>query len=235
MYHWSTIFYLKIKGEERNVKKKVVEYNLQLHARNGSGFDTWIILNNLPCDEHIVDINKNGKSYFSMKLFDGYIHNGKRQIPQYLTFRCGLTHLNYSLKELGKTFILLKELIKTEKNDDEVFSDTWKDKKDIWIDYVKNDVLCTAFCYTRCTKAMEDITGFSMKGCLSLPGLGWKYFNSLGTKGQEPIYTYNDKYKRYFVRQSFQGGRVCFFNHYYKSKICDDFFKNHIRRIKGEW
>ena len=26
---------------------------------------------------------------------------------------------------------------------------------------------------------MEEITEFGMKNCLSLPGLGWKYFNSL--------------------------------------------------------
>ena len=32
-----------------------------------------------------------------------------------------------------------------------------------------------------------------MKDCLSLAGLGWKYFNSLRTEEDEPIYTYNDK------------------------------------------
>ena len=47
---------------------------------------------------------------------------------------------------------------------------------------------------------MEEITGFSMKDCLSLPGLGWKYFNSLRTEEHEPIYTYDDKYMRWFVR-----------------------------------
>ena len=47
---------LKLKGEERrtSLNNKIVEYNLQMHAHNGSGFDTWIILNNLPCDRHIV-------------------------------------------------------------------------------------------------------------------------------------------------------------------------------------
>ena len=49
-------FCLKFKGEERKVKNKIVDYSLQLHAHNGSGFDTWSVLNNLPCDKHIVDI-----------------------------------------------------------------------------------------------------------------------------------------------------------------------------------
>ena len=72
---------------------------------------------------------------------------------------------------------------------------------------------------------MEDITGFSMKDCLFLPCLGWKYFDSLKTEEDEPIYTYNDKYMRWFVRQSVKRGRVCAFNQYYKSKICDDISK----------
>ena len=73
---------------------------------------------------------------------------------------------------------------------------------------------------------MKEITGFSMKDCLSLPGLGWKYFNSLRTEEDEPIYTYNDKYMRWFVRQSINGGRVCAFNQYYKSDHYND-----IKRI----
>ena len=220
-------FCLKLKGEERKtVNNRVVEYNLQLHAHNGSGFDTWIILNNLPCDKHIVgDIIKNGKGIISLKIFNGYIYNGKKQIPQYLHFRCGMTHLNYSLKKLGKTFKLQKDLLKTEMKHDEVYSDTWKDRKPEWLDYVKNDVLCTAFCYAKYCKSMQEITKFSMKDCLSLPGLGWKYFNSLRTEEDEPIYTYNDKYMRWFVRQSIKGGRVCAFNQYYKSNHYDDIKK----------
>ena len=72
---------------------------------------------------------------------------------------------------------------------------------------------------------MQEITGFSMKDCLSLPGLGFKDFNSLRTDRDEPIYTYNDKYMRHFVRQAAYGGRVCAFNQYYKSNICDDILK----------
>ena len=76
---------------------------------------------------------------------------------------------------------------------------------------------------------MEELTGFSMKDCLSQPGLGFKYFNSLRTEEDEPIDTYNDKYMRHFVRQAAHGGRVCAFNQCYKSKICDE-----ILKIKSE-
>ena len=94
-----------MKGEERKVKNKIVEYNLRLQAHNGSGFDTWIVLKNLPCDKHFVgDIIRNGKGVIELRVFNGYIQHNNKQIPQYLQFRCGMTHLNYSLEKMGKTF-----------------------------------------------------------------------------------------------------------------------------------
>ena len=60
-------------------------------------------------------------------------------------------------------------------------------KKSEWRDYVKNDVIFTAFSFARYTKAMQEITEFGMKDCLSLPGLGWKNFKSLRTDEDEPI------------------------------------------------
>ena len=228
-------FCLKLKGDDCKVKNKIVEYNIQMHAHNGSGFDTWIVLNDLPCDKHIVDIIKNGKGIIELKVFNGLVYKNNKQIPQYLHFRSGMTHLNYSLKKLGKTLKLPKELLKTEMNHDDLDGDNYKDKKDIWLPYVKNDVLCTAYSYARYIKAMEEVTGFSMKDCLSLPGLGWKYFNSLRTEEDELMYTYNDKYMRWFVRQSIKGGRVCAFNQYYKSKHCDHILKviNKELTVKG--
>ena len=48
-------FCLKLKGEEYKDKKgKVLEYTSQLQAHNGSGFDTWIVLNNLSCDKKLL-------------------------------------------------------------------------------------------------------------------------------------------------------------------------------------
>ena len=93
-------FCLKLKREEYKDKKgKVFEYNLQLQAHNGSGFDTWIVLNNLSCDKRIVNIFKNGKGIIELKVFNGYIEKNKKQNLQYLHFRCGMTHSNYSLKK----------------------------------------------------------------------------------------------------------------------------------------
>ena len=183
-------FCLKLKGEKcKENKNKILEYNLQLLAHNASGFDTRIVLNNLSCDKRIENIIKNGKGIIELKIFNGSIEKNKKQVPQKLHFRCGMTHLNYSLRNLGRTFNLQKELLKTELNHDEIDYNNYKDEKDEWLDYVKQDVLCTAFSFARYCKVMAGIAGFSMKDSLSAPGLGWKYFNSLRTDEDERIYT----------------------------------------------
>ena len=93
-------FCLKLKGQEYKDKKgKVLDYNLQLHTHNGSGFDTWIVLNNVPCDKRIVNIIKNGRGIIELKVFNGFVEKNKKQIPQYSHFGCGMTHLIYSLKK----------------------------------------------------------------------------------------------------------------------------------------
>ena len=51
-----------------------------------------------------------------------------------------------------------------------------------------------------------------MKDCLIAPRLAWKYFKSLRTEEDELVYTYNEKYRRWFVRQSIGRGRVCTLN-----------------------
>ena len=72
----------------------------------------------------------------------------------------------FFIKKLRKTFKLPKELFKTEMNHDDIDGDNYKDKKEIWLPYVKIDVFCFAYSYARYIKAMEEITGFSMKNCL---------------------------------------------------------------------
>ena len=48
--------------------KKTVEYRLQLHANNGSGFDTWIIQNDVTCERNVCKLIKSGKSNISRKI-----------------------------------------------------------------------------------------------------------------------------------------------------------------------
>ena len=60
-----------------------------------------------------------------------------------------MTHLIFLLKKLGKTSKIENELLKTQMNHDEIDYNNYKDKKDEWLDYVQQDVLCTAFSHAR--------------------------------------------------------------------------------------
>ena len=95
-------FCLKLKREEK--RTSLNKENVECHAQNGSGFDTWNILYNFPCDKHIADIIKNGKGIISLKILFGDFERNKKQKPQNLIFSCGMTHLKCCSKKLGKTF-----------------------------------------------------------------------------------------------------------------------------------
>ena len=89
----------------------------------------------------------------------------------------------------------------------EPYEDTRENKKNKWLPYPKNDVSSNVFCYARSTKAMEELTVFGMKNSSTLPSLATYVFNSLGDENDEPIYTYNDEYMRFFERKSLKAGR----------------------------
>ena len=216
-------YVLSFKREPKKIKNKIVEYNLYLIAHNGSGFDSYVVLNNLPQWRSIVKPVKNGAGIISLKIINGYVDQIKK-IPQYVHFRCGRVHINKSLRKTGERYKLQESLLKKELEHDEINEDTWEAKENEWLPYVKNDVLSTAFCYARYTMGMEELTGLGMKNSLTLPSLPNKYFNSLRDENDEPIYTYTDPFMRNFVRKAIKGGRCNAFNQRYKSEISDKVF-----------
>ena len=179
---------LSFKGEPKKVKNKIVEYNLYLIAHNGSGFGSYVVLNNLPKRRSVVKLIKNGAGIISLKIFNGYIDPVKK-IPQYVHFWCGKVHINQKLRKIGESYKLQESLLKRELEHDEIYENTWEEKENEWLPYVKNDVLSTAFCYARYTMGMEELTNFGMKNSLTLPSLANKLFNSLRDENDEPIYT----------------------------------------------
>ena len=215
---------LSFKGEPKKIKNKILEYNLYLIAHNGSGFDSYVVLNNLPQWRSVVKLIKKGAGIISLKIFNGYVDPVKK-IPQYVHFRCGRVHINKSLRKIGESYKLQESLLKKELEHDDIYEDTWEEKENEWLPYVKNDVLSTAFCYARYTMGMEELTEFGMKNSLTLPSLANKYFNSLRDENDEPIHTYTEAFMRNFVRKAIKGGRCNAFNQHYKSEISDEVFK----------
>ena len=89
---------------------------------------------------------------------------------------------------------------------DEIWVDIREDKEHEWLPYLKNDVLSTAFFCAKYPKSKEEITNLGMKNSVRLSVLANKSFNILRDDIDEPIYTYNDNYMRYFVRKPIKGG-----------------------------
>ena len=73
--------------ENQKKSKKIVEYILYLIAQNGSGFDSYVVLNNLPQWRSVVNLIKNGAGTVSLKIFNGYVDQNKK-IPHYVNSRC---------------------------------------------------------------------------------------------------------------------------------------------------
>ena len=173
-------YVLQFKGEPKRINNKIVKYNLYLIAHKGSGFDSYVVLNNLP-QWRTFKLIKNGSGVVSLKIFNGYVDQNKK-IPQYVHFTCGLLHIKDSLKNKGRSYKLQENLLKKELEHDEIFEENWEEKENEWLPYLKNDVLSTAFSYARYSKGMEKLTGFGMKNSLTLPSLANKYFNCLREK-----------------------------------------------------
>ena len=89
---------LSFKGEDEKVIDKIVEQNLFLIAQNGSGFDSYVVSNNLPQWVSVVNLIKNGAGLVTFKISDGLV-DGKKKTPQYVHFRCGRVHINTRLKK----------------------------------------------------------------------------------------------------------------------------------------
>ena len=216
-------YVLQFKGEPQRINNKIVKYNLYLIAHKGSGFDSYVVLNNLPQWRTVVILIKNGSGIVTPKIINGYVDPDKKT-PQYVHLRCGLLHIKDSLKNIGKSYKLQESLLKQKLEHDEIFEDNWEEKEDKWLPYLKNDALSTVFSYARYSKGMEELTGFGMKNSLPLPALANQYFNSLRDENDESIYTDNAEFMRHFVRQSIKGGRCSALNQYYKSAISEDVF-----------
>ena len=103
-------YVLQFKGEPKRISNKVVKYKLYLIAHKRNGFDSYVVLNNLP-KWRTFKLIKNGSGIVSLKIFNGYVDQNKK-IPQYVHLRCGFLHFKDSLKNIGKRYKLQPCLLK---------------------------------------------------------------------------------------------------------------------------
>ena len=74
-------------------------------SQNGSGFDSYIVLNKLSQWRTVNNLPKKGAGIVSLKLLYGFIDKIKKS-PHDVHFRCSGVRIITSLKEIGTAFIL---------------------------------------------------------------------------------------------------------------------------------
>ena len=218
---------LSVEGEAKEVKTKNVEFNLFMIAQNGSGFDSYVVLNNLPQWRSVVKIIKNGAGIISVKTFNGCVDENKK-VPQSVQFRFGRVHNSISLKKINVSYKLQTSLLKQEV---EISENTWESRGNELMTYVKNDVLSTTFCYDRYIVGIEEFTNFGMKNSLISSSLANKFFNSSRKESDEAIFVYTDPFMRNFLRNSIKSGRYIAFNQHYKSEFSHEVFNTNSKKL----
>ena len=101
-------------------------------AHNGSGFDSYAVLNNLPQKRNVVILLKNGAGIISLKIHTCYVDKNKKT-PQFVHFRCGSVHIICSLKKIGISYKSQTSLLKQEMEHDESYEDTWEGRENHWL------------------------------------------------------------------------------------------------------
>ena len=69
---------------------------------NGPGFDSYVVLNNLPQWRDVVNLIKNGAGIVSFEISAGYVDPVKK-IHQYVPFRCERVLIISSFKKIGNS------------------------------------------------------------------------------------------------------------------------------------
>ena len=77
-------YVLQFKGKSKRVNNEVGKHKLYLIAHNSSGFDSYLVLNNLPQWRTVVSLIKNGSGIVSLKRFNGYIDQNKKVLSVYI-------------------------------------------------------------------------------------------------------------------------------------------------------
>ena len=227
----------KYEGDERTYIDKdgdemVSSYRLLLVAHNGSGFDSWVVLNSLIKEITDLKIKKTARGLISLSFRCGVKIVNSVEVLQYVKFTCSKSHIKGSLEKIGREYNLQPELLKEEIEHSIINKNNFAELGHIWEPYLISDVLCLAFIYARHSMEMQKMSGFGIKDCLTEGSLGWKCFGTYN-KDRE-FYTFNDKYVRNFILKSIKGGRVGSFNRYFESNQCEEILKTIKKTFKNK-
>ena len=69
---------LQYKGEAKKFINKIIKNNLYRLAQNESGFDSYVVLNNIPQWKTDVSLIENGSGIVSLKILRGYVDENEK-------------------------------------------------------------------------------------------------------------------------------------------------------------
>ena len=215
---------------DRDGDEIVSLYRLLLVAHNSSGFDSWVVLNSLVKDITELKFIKTARGLISLSFRCGAKIVNTCEVPQYVKFTRSKSHIKGPLTKIGKEYGLQPELLKGEIEHSITIKNNFVELGHIWEPYFISDVLCIAFIYARHSMEMQNMTGFSIKDCLTEASLGWKCFGTYN-KDRE-FYTFNNKFVRDFMQKSIKGGRVVALNRYFESNQFDEIMSTIKKHLK---
>ena len=76
-------YVLEIKVKPSELLKNV-NYDLYLFAHKGSGFDSYVVSNNLPQWRTVVNLSKNGSGIVSPSMFNGKVDQSKKFLSMFI-------------------------------------------------------------------------------------------------------------------------------------------------------
>ena len=155
-------------------------------AYNGSGYNNWVVLNSLVREITEKKIVKTSRSLISLSFRFGVKRVNTCEVPQYVKFTCTKSHIKGSLEKIRRE----PELLTGKIEHSVINKSNFADLGHIGEPYVRLDVLCLAFIYTRHSTEMQKMS-FGYKDCLAEASLGWKKFGTYKKDRQD--YTVNDK------------------------------------------
>ena len=155
------------------------------------------------------------------------------EVPQNVKLTCTKSQIEGSLVRICREYGLQPGRLKGKVEHLVFIKSNFAGLRQSWEPYLKLEVLCSAFMYSRHSMEIQNMSGFGIKDCLTEAS----FFGSVfGQKNKDrEFYTFNNKYVRNFLCRSIKWGRVNALIGYFESNQSDELLntiKIHMKKNK---
>lgn len=120
--------------------------------------------------------------------------------------KCTMKFLNECIKKLCVSFKVPEDISKQEMKHDDVTKDNYMEKKDVWWEYLQNDVLSLSYIWASFIQKMRKVVqNVDVKQYCSLPQFSYACMMKIC---DIQLDYFTDPVLRKFIQRSIRGGRV---------------------------